>query len=242
MQKKWHSAVTTFLLILVCWLVYTGWLSWQTRRTLTAVQDVVQSEDLTRLLNDVEKGAEKGIVKNLNEQLAASDPSATENPAKMEDDSVGLALRGILLRQGENGMETWRLNAEWATLRQASGLLEVRAPDAIYALGDPAKKDYIYVQAEQGWISDNNTKLLLNGQVTAVRDDTTIVGDQVTFDNQNRILVYPAGAELDGAKLSGKAEVLRWDLNTDILHGDQGVSVILYDTGALPLASEESTL
>ena len=51
-------------------------------------------------------------------------------------DTVNLALRDIFIYQGSNGTESWRLKAEWATLRQTTSVLNLSQPILLYRTGD----------------------------------------------------------------------------------------------------------
>lgn len=53
-------------------------------------------------------------------------------------DPVDLALRDIIVLQGKNGQESWRLKASWATLRQKAALLSLYMPTLLYT---PTEKD-----------------------------------------------------------------------------------------------------
>lgn len=206
--------------IVLAWLLYTAWSDWTLRQNILSLQEVAQSEGMTNLLTQVQEG----------------------------EANVDFALRGMTLRQGKDGLETWNLMAEGATLRQASTVVDVYRPNARYALGNPADKDYVYVRAEAGQVTESNTKLRLAGNVFTQRQDSTITGPVVLFDNDIRILVYPEGAKLDGPVLAGTAQVLRWHLDTDILEAEQGVALTWYEypegqsqTGTVSLPSAQKS-
>lgn len=155
--------------------------------------------------------------------------SATGNP-------VDLALRNILLSQGEQGIELWRLQANWATLRQESGLVEVRDPNVRYALGDPqGERDgkpyfdddqFVTVTSRTGRVTDNNSRITLEGNVRSEYQGDVLVGPLAEFSNDSRVLLYPQGATLEGLRLNGFAHVLRWNMATNTLEGEQGVTLV----------------
>lgn len=63
------------------------------------------------------------------------DYSASDIPDYSED-IVNLALRDVFVYQGADGVENWRLKAEWATLRKTTSVLNLSQPTLLYRTGD----------------------------------------------------------------------------------------------------------
>lgn len=218
MKKSLVSLLVLLLLAAVGWGSYRAWQSWRAGRALNRLAEVAQSTDLDNILR---------------------------NPPDGLEEAIDLALRGVRLSQGEAGRESWTLDADWATLRQESGLVQVRDPVIRYALGDPAasgasdvppEERQVVVTADTGRVEDNNTRLTMQGNVRAVYQDEVLTGPVATFRNDTRILTFPDGAELAGPVLAGSAGVLRWSLATNILEGEQGVDVVWTPRAARPAA------
>ncbi len=190
---------------------YLGWQAWQSGRALNALTEVVQSMDMEAIL--------RGKVDEL---------SGEEKEG--ENNTVDLALRGISLSEGENGFELWRLNADWATLRQKADKVDLGSPHVLYRMGDtdaapddPAS--HLDVTARSGLIEDGNTRVTLRGNVRAEHDGNVLTGPEAIFLNNTRVLTFPDGADLVGPTLSGDAKILRWNVSTNILEGEGGVSM-----------------
>ena len=198
MKKLLAKLLVPLLVAAVCWGGYLAWQSWRAKQALTRLTEVAKSADLDQLLR---------------------------NPPDGLEEAIDLAVRGVRLSQGEAGRESWTLDADWATLRQESGLVQVNDPVIRYALGDPSDADVppeerqVVVTAETGRVEDNNTRLTMEGNVRAEYRNEVLTGPVAVFRNDTRILTFPDGARLAGPVLAGSAGVLRWSLATNILDG-----------------------
>ncbi len=193
----------------VVWGGWYGWQSWKTRQALEALEDVVRSADLNKLLSD---------------------------PPEEVKNAVDLAVRGIQLSQGHEGRKSFDLKADWATLNQESGAITVRDPDIHYMLENADGGDARVIQAvsDVGRVEDGNQKISMSGSVKATYEENTLSGDLAVFLNTDRTLTFPEGAELAGPVLSGTATRLVWDLNTNVLTGDGGVSMRWIPSASAP--------
>lgn len=209
MKKTVVGTLVLIILAAAVWGGYLAWETWRVRQAGDALSKVAQSADLENLLR---------------------------NPPDGMEDAIDLALRGVKLAQGEAGRETWTLDADWATLRQESGLVQVRDPVIHYTLGDPdqpgdARQDgeepqQVVVTADTGSVEDDNTLLTMRGHVRATYQDSVLTGPVAVFRNDTRVLTFPDTARLDGPVLEGTAGVLRWNMATNILEGENGVDVL----------------
>lgn len=197
------------------WGGWYGWQSWKTRQALEAMENVVRSADLNRLLS---------------------------NPPEEVKNAVDLAVRGISLAQGHEGRKSFDLNADWATLNQESGAITVRDPDIHYMLegAEGQEQRIIHAVSDVGRVEDGNQKISMSGAVKATYEENVLTGDLAVFLNNNRTLTFPDGAELDGPTLSGTAARLVWDLNTNILTGDQGVRMRWIPSDAAPAGAADA--
>lgn len=55
-----------------------------------------------------------------------------------EQDPLALALKNIELTMGENGFEVWRLKAQWASMKESDGSIEVLKPQIVYSMSEDA--------------------------------------------------------------------------------------------------------
>ena len=79
--------------------------------------------------------------------------------------------------------------------------------------------------ALSGLIEEGNSRITLRGDVRAEHDAKILTGPEAVFLNNTRILTFPEGADLNGPTLSGTAKLLRWNVSTNILEGEGGVSM-----------------
>lgn len=202
MNSSFRSTLILIVIGLLAWGGWYGWQSWQTRKALNALEDVVRSADLNRLLSD---------------------------PPEEVSSTVDLAIRGIHLAQGSEGRKSVELKADWATLNQDSGDVTVREPNVLYTLNDKSGTTRtVHAVSELGKIEDKNQKISMSGAVKATHEGNTLSGDLAVFYNPIRKLTFPGGADLNGPDIEGHAALLTWDLNTNIILGDHGVKMRWY--------------
>ena len=209
MNASLKRTLALIILGLAAWGGWYGWQSWKTSRALEALENVVRSADLNKLLSD---------------------------PPEEVRNAVDLAVRGIRLTQGYEGRKSFDLNADWATLNQESGAITVRDPDIHNMLEHADGGDASIIQAvsDVGRVEDGNQKISMSGSVKATYEESALSGDLAVFLNTDRTLTFPEGAQLSGPVLSGTASRLVWDLNTNVLTGDGGVSMRWIPSASTP--------
>lgn len=158
----------------------------------------------------------------------SSEDVASRNPL---EEVAGLAIKGIDLFQGDNGIELWRLKASWAHLNQDGDTINVDSPHVRYALGDHStgnpEDDILEVEGRKGRITDNQRFLSLWDDVVVTRFDDRLTGPLMNYNATTRIMSFPAGAKLESPRASGTAGVFTWDLAQNELQGTEGVVVVL---------------
>ncbi len=164
------------------------------------------------------------------EGLAKLDAASTGSDNPLEE-AAGLAIKGINLFQGDDGVELWRLKATWAHLTREGGDINVDRPVVRYALGDASAAnpddDVLDVKALKGQITDNQRHLSLWDDVVITRYDDTITAPRMNYDTATRTMTFPEGATLESPTASGTAGVFTWDLAKNEMVGTQGVNVLL---------------
>lgn len=153
---------------------------------------------------------------------AVSEKDQGEIPNAMEE-AVGLALKGINLVQGENGLELWRLKASWASLREEGGQIDVEMPDMVYRVGDAETP--LHVTANKGNVSQHQQVLRLWEGVVCTYDEYTLRATLMTYDGKTRTMTFPEGVHVESAKTKGFAHVLTWNLDSNIIEGLNGVTI-----------------
>jgi 3-deoxy-D-manno-octulosonate 8-phosphate phosphatase (KDO 8-P phosphatase) len=146
-------------------------------------------------------------------------------------DAATLALKGISLMQGEGGFEYWRLRANWASMDEKDGAIDVREPVVRYNLGENGQEDFVHVVAGLGRISDNQRVLTLWRDVVLTHGDAVLTGPRLVYHANSRRVVFPEGAELENGDVSGLFTTLTWYMNTRVIEGEQGISLVFKARG-----------
>jgi 3-deoxy-D-manno-octulosonate 8-phosphate phosphatase (KDO 8-P phosphatase) len=146
-------------------------------------------------------------------------------------DAATLALRGISLMQGEGGFEYWRLRANWASMDEKQGVIDVREPVVRYNLGENGQEDFVRAVAELGRISDNQRVLTLWRNVVLTHDNAVMTGPRLVYQANSRSVSFPEGAALEDETVSGVFTRLTWDMSTRIIEGRQGISLVFKARG-----------
>jgi 3-deoxy-D-manno-octulosonate 8-phosphate phosphatase (KDO 8-P phosphatase) len=141
-------------------------------------------------------------------------------------DAATLAIRGISLMQGEGGFEYWRLRANWASVDEKEGVIDVREPVVRYNLGENGQEDFVRAVAELGRISDSQRVLTLWRNVVLTHDEAVMTGPRLVYQANTRNVSFPDGAALEDGNVSGVFTRLTWDMRTRIIEGKQGISVV----------------
>lgn len=145
--------------------------------------------------------------------------------------AVGLALQGISLFSGEKGAELWRLKATYANLAREGSNIDVDLPVVRYTMGTPGEpgyeEDFLDVKSDKGRVTDNQRYITLWGNVDVKRYDDTITGPRLNYDSVTRIMVFPEGATMDNPEAWGEAGLFTWDLASNVMTGENGVTVVI---------------
>lgn len=250
-DKKIHPFLFLLLLAAIGFGCFRFWQDWFEKSQARRLEEIVQSQDIARLiagegfnkkafseelenLKNVHR-KENGLSGNLKEVV-----QAFADIPDFEDDDVGLAMKGIQVSQGENGAEEWRIFADWATMRRKTGVLEVENPIMWHRVGessvlfeggknktvhlqDDAGK--IVIQSRQGIVYDNNTKVLLQENVSASQNANRVEGPFLSYNSAERIAVFPEQADFQGEGISGSAEILSWNMRSNKIYGTGSVEV-----------------
>ncbi len=222
MTKRRVARLAALAVLLgLAWAGWLAWESWRAGQVVDALRDVAQSADLKAILD------------------AQPSASSAADSADGKDAGLGLALRGVELAQGEEGHEVWRLHAEWATLTQSSGVVDVGAPRVLYTVDEARGGGHVLASAATGRILDKNSRVIMEGGVRAEYKDDVLTGPRAEFASASRVLVFPSGGTINSPELSGYASVLRWSMITNILEGERGVEVIWTPSAAASRPSPE---
>lgn len=158
-EKSIHPFFFLCILSVFALIIAFFWHLWQEEMENAQLQDVVRSEDIDLLLNNssalsvIFQAQQSDIVEQvlqLESEIKEVYSQKTQYSVEEEFnnftsqntlDPVQLALRSIIILQGENGLESWRLKAQWATLRQESSLLSMYMPKLLYTPQEKGGKE-----------------------------------------------------------------------------------------------------
>lgn len=164
--------------------------------------------------------------------------ACADDAADSAASAIGLAIQGISLMNGEDGIELWRLKATWGHLSQDGDTVTVDMPVVRYTLGDPTLEDYLHVRSDKGRITDAQRYLRLWDNVVLTRGEETVTGPILDYDAKTRVLVLPEGAALAGPRGKLHTDVLTWKLDDNILKADGNVDVLLLPREETPDQAE----
>lgn len=187
------------------------------------LDSLAQIAELTQVSNALQERQENSSTSDTKTSREVSQDSARDDDANVMEEAVGLALKGVNLVQGEKGLEIWRLNASWASLREEGGQIDVEMPDMVYRVGDAEIP--LHVTAHKGQIERDQQFLRLWEDVVCVYDEYTLRATLMTYDGTTRTMTFPEGAHIESDKNQGFAQILTWDMNTNIINGMDGVSI-----------------
>ncbi len=250
-DKKIHPFLFLLLLAGIGFGIFRFWQEWFEKSQARRLEDIVQSQDIAQLitgegfnkkafseelenLKNVHR-KERGLKENLKDVV-----QAFADIPDFGDDDVGLAMKGIQVSQGEKGTEEWRLFADWATMRRKTGVLQVENPLMWHRVGegtvlfeggksktmllqDDAEK--ISIKSDHGIVYDNNTKVLLQDNVSASQNANRVEGPFLSYNSTERIAVFPEKADFQGEGISGSAEILSWNMRSNKIYGTGNVEV-----------------
>lgn len=143
--------------------------------------------------------------------------------ATKTDDLAALAVKAIDLKQGEHGVELWRLKAEWGNMRREGGLLELEKPNFTYYM--PPHNEEVRVKAETGDVNQVSKLIRFRTNVEAYYDDKTISGPLMVYNGTGKVLTFPEGAVFGGPGMTGEAPMVTWILNEQLIKADGGVNM-----------------
>ncbi len=154
--------------------------------------------------------------------LKESAQNAVLSNAKPED-VAALAVKAIEMKQGEHGVELWRLKAEWGNVRQEGGLLELKKPKFTYLM--PPDNAELQVTSEQGEVNQTTKIIRFIQSVVVTQGNNTLRAPIMVYNGTAKTLLFPQGAEFDGRGVEGTAANALWRLNDRVIDASDGVDM-----------------
>ncbi len=147
---------------------------------------------------------------------------------QQDRDNLQLALAGIDIVQGDNGKIEWALNATWANYSAENADLTVHKP-YITVYNDNASHDDITAKGDTGRLIEDNTKLLLAGNVVLTQDTFVINTPLLEYNTENEIFTFPQKANISSPSMQGSADVITWDTTKNNIQAQKNVVFIFND-------------
>ncbi len=148
------------------------------------------------------------------------------------EDLTALALKGINLAQGENGIELWRLKANWASVLKEGDMIEIKEPSLVYFM-QPDNEE-LRVTSQQGTINQKSKDIQFIGDVLARTGNSTMRADLMRYDGAAKSMQLPDGARFFSPGVNGTAGNVVWDMFTKVISASGGVTVDWTDSGRDP--------
>ncbi len=142
-----------------------------------------------------------------------------------EDEAINIAVRGIILTQGEKGEETWRLNATSASFDQASGKLLIHQPRVTYFL--KGKNSELLIQSRVGRLNQAESEVEMWDNVRLDESENVLTTSKAIYNGNTSMLNLPEPVEFFNPQFAGSANQADWDLNTHVLSANGKVHVII---------------
>ena len=142
-----------------------------------------------------------------------------------EDKAINVAVRGIILTQGEKGEETWRLNATSASFDQASGKLIINQPRVTYFL--KGKNSELLIQSRVGRLNQAESEVEMWDNVRLDESENVLTTSKAIYNGNTSMLNLPEPVEFFNPQFAGSANQADWNLNTHVLSANGNVRVII---------------
>ncbi|MCL1889765.1 MAG: LPS export ABC transporter periplasmic protein LptC [Desulfovibrionaceae bacterium] len=157
-----------------------------------------------------------GLAGRENERVVGEETLETVEPAAME-------IRGLEMRQGEDGVELWRLKARNAVMPEREGEIIAFDPFLTYFY----QNETIIVQSDQGELDQKSNRISFTGRVRVMSGQDILLADRLLYEGNERKLYCPDLSTLERAGLSGRSNEFALDLDELVWRGTKGVSVDL---------------
>ncbi len=154
------------------------------------------------------------------------------------EDAATLAVKAIEMKQGEHGIELWRLKAEWGNVRREGELLELEKPNFTYHM--PPDNTELRVVSEQGEVSQTAKTIRFVRSVIVTQGNDTLKASLMVYNGTSKKLLFPEGASFTGRGTSGTAADVVWRLNDRVIDASGGVDMTWErDADPMPLSKAE---
>ena len=164
------------------------------------------------------------------------------------EEVAALAVKAIQLTQGEQGVELWRLKADWGNMRRRDNVMELEKPTFTYYM--PPDNRAVTIVANKGEIEQETQKIRFIDSVVIAYEGRTLHAPEVVYWGKTREIVCPQGGQVHGQGYEGSAEQnIIWYMKNQIIEAvgnifvsfDNELLVVQPDSPNLPTEDISST-
>ncbi len=149
--------------------------------------------------------------------------TAGGNEEMEQKSALHLAFKTINLFQGEDGFTLWRLQADWANLRQQDGIIMVETPALVYHM--PPNNEELYVNSATGEVDQKNKIIRFVQNVVVTHKNSTMTGNLLIYNGTSATMSLPERGLFQGQGVSGSADTLVWYMNKRTINASGNVVV-----------------
>lgn len=157
-----------------------------------------------------------------------------EGGGSNDDNTFDLALKTILLSQGEGGFELWRLKAEWANIQKKDDIIFLLEPRLTYFLREDGKT--IHVHSVKGEAEQKKQILRFIDQVRVTQEDKILTGDLLVYNGTQKTMTMAEGAALSTTGMEGKADHVIWHIDERRI---ESIGDVVMHLNSLPSESQQ---
>lgn len=154
------------------------------------------------------------IFKAAKKQVVEKAQDAILNNTSPED-VAALAMKTITMTQGEQGMELWRLKADWGNMRRRDNVMELEQPRFTYYM--PPDNRAVLILSDKGDIAQEEQRIRFLNSVVATYDDKTLLAPEMHYVGKARDVICPRGGRIIGQGYEGSADNIVWHMNDHMI-------------------------
>jgi Uncharacterized protein conserved in bacteria len=161
---------------------------------------------------------------SIKKQLAQEAQDAVLNNAAPEE-IAALALKAIQLTQGEQGVELWRLKADWGNMRRKDNVMELEKPSFTYYM--PPDNKVVTIVANKGEIEQEQQIIRFIDSVVITYEGRTLHAPEVVYFGKPREIICPQGGLVQGQGYEGSAaRNIVWYMKNQVIEAVGDIAVL----------------
>lgn len=174
-------------------------------------------------------------------ETAQNPQGTTAESSSSSQSAINFALESINMRQGEGGLELWRLKAHWANIRHEDNVIVVEKPKLDYTLSGGDDK-HLFINSLKGEIDQAAQTIHFLGDVDAQYETNTIFGPTLVYNGTARTMSFTEPSKFMGEDMQGSADKIVWLIPTRIIEAQGNVVVHMQGKPALAGADAQENV